>query len=114
MDLLPIFLDIKNRKCVIVGGGEVALRKASLLIRAGANLHIVSKSVITELTTLCNDNNGHITIKSLEPSDLERPVLVIAATGDKAVNEAVSRHARLQHITVNVDRKSTSLNSRHV
>ena len=49
MDLLPIFLNIRDRKCVIVGGGEVALRKATLLTRAHADLHIVSKTISQKL-----------------------------------------------------------------
>ena len=102
MDLLPIFLDIKNRKCVVVGGGEVALRKARLLSRAGATLHIVSESVCEELAALCAANNGEVSLKSFDPEDLAGAQLVIAATDDKSVNEAVSRCAHALQIPVNV------------
>jgi len=102
MDLLPIFLDIKNRKCVVVGGGEVALRKATLLSRAGATLHIVSESICEELVALCKVNNGEVSLKSFEPGDLAGARLVIAATDDKSINEAVSRYAHALQIPVNV------------
>ena len=42
MERLPLFLDVKGKRCVVVGGGEVALRKATLLARAGAKLHVVA------------------------------------------------------------------------
>ena len=53
MDLLPIFLNIRDRKCVIVGGGSVALRKANLLSRAQAKLYVVATSICEELEALC-------------------------------------------------------------
>ena len=53
MDLLPIFLNIKRKKCVVVGGGEVAFRKATLLLRAGADLNIVAPVLSDELHKLC-------------------------------------------------------------
>ena len=49
MDFLPIFLDIKNRDCVVVGGGEVAARKVAMLLRAGARVTVVSPQLGAEL-----------------------------------------------------------------
>ncbi|MFB0988935.1 MAG: NAD(P)-dependent oxidoreductase, partial [Gammaproteobacteria bacterium] len=57
MDLLPIFLNIKSKKCVVVGGGEVAFRKATLLLRAGADLSIVAPVLSDELYKLCVDRD---------------------------------------------------------
>lgn len=102
MNLLPIFLDIKNRKCVIVGGGEVALRKATLLARAGGSLHIVAEEVCDGLSLLCESNSATINLKSFDTSDLDGAELVIAATNDFEVNKAVSIHARSRHLPVNV------------
>ena len=49
MERLPLFLDVKGKRCVVVGGGEVALRKATLLARAGAKLHVVAPELGDEM-----------------------------------------------------------------
>ncbi len=53
MDYLPIFLDIRNRNCLVVGGGEVAARKIALLLRAGARITVISPQLCAELETQC-------------------------------------------------------------
>ena len=102
MDLLPIFLNIKNKKCVIVGGGEVAFRKATLLLRAGADLHIVAPLVSDELRKLRLDRDCTITLKIFEEADLNDAVLIVAATDDLEINERVSVIASKLNIPVNV------------
>ena len=102
MDLLPIFLNIKNKKCVVVGGGEVAFRKATLLLRAGANLHIVAPLVSDELRKLRVDRDCTITLKKFEEADLNDAILVVAATDDLEINERVSVIASKLNIPVNV------------
>ena len=102
MDLLPIFLNIKKQKCVVVGGGEVAFRKASLLLRAGANLTIITVSVEEQLRQLCSQHDATVIEKAFEKSDLEGSTLVVAATDDTQVNERVSVAATSLSIPVNV------------
>lgn len=102
MELLPIFLNIKNRRCVIVGGGDVALRKASLLARAGASLFVVAEQISDELQTLCADHKGISEIRSFEPELLNGAALVIAATDDLEINKRISQHAMQLGIPVNV------------
>lgn len=102
MELLPLFLDIRGRRCVIVGGGEIALRKASLLIRAGASLHIVATSVSESLQQLCESSGGTVAAKEFEEGDLDGATLVIAATDDATLNERVSVVAKSTGIPVNV------------
>ena len=102
MDLLPIFLNIKNKKCVVVGGGEVAFRKSTLLLRAGADLHIVAPLVSEELRKLRVDRDCTITLKKFEEADLNHAVLVVAATDDLEINERVSIIASKLNIPVNV------------
>ena len=55
MEFLPLFLNIREQHCVIVGGGEVALRKAILLIKAKANLSLVSPQFISQLQDLSEE-----------------------------------------------------------
>ncbi|MEX0963036.1 MAG: siroheme synthase CysG [Pseudohongiellaceae bacterium] len=102
MDLLPIFLNIKARKCVLIGGGEVAYRKASLLLRAGADLHIVATAIGEPLQKLCVEHGSTVTVKEFEGSDLNDAVLVIAATDDAHINERVSITAKRLNVPVNV------------
>ena len=102
MNLLPIFLNIKNKKCVVVGGGEVAFRKATLLLRAGADLNIVAPVLSDELRKLCVDTNCAITAREFEQADINNAILVVAATDDLKTNERVSVIASTLNIPVNV------------
>jgi len=102
MELLPIFLNIKNRRCVIVGGGEVAYRKASLLAKAGASLCIVAEQVSDELQALCEEHGGIIHHQAFEASILQNAVLIVAATNDLNINQQVSAFAKENSIPVNV------------
>lgn len=102
MDFLPIFLNIRDRKCIVVGGGEVALRKASMLVRAGAALHIVAETVGAELRQLCLAHDAVIEQSPFQASQLQEAALVIAATDDPLVNEAVAASAAASGVPVNV------------
>ena len=87
---------------MVVGGGQVALRKATLLLRAGADLHIISESVCSELQQLCDNADATINLRAFEPGIVDGAALVIAATDSPAVNQAVSQAASKQDIPVNV------------
>jgi uroporphyrin-III C-methyltransferase/precorrin-2 dehydrogenase/sirohydrochlorin ferrochelatase len=102
MDLLPIFLNIKRKNCVVVGGGEIAFRKATLLLRAGADLNIVAPVLSDELHKLCLDRDCTITIREFEEADINNATLVVAATEDLKINERVSVIASKLNIPVNV------------
>lgn len=102
MERLPIFLNIRDRKCVIVGGGEIAFRKATLLSRAGGHLHIQAEQVSAELKTLCEDKGYTVSLSAYSAECLEDAAIVVAATDDLSVNTAVSVDAKLNNIPVNV------------
>ncbi|PCJ26073.1 MAG: uroporphyrinogen-III C-methyltransferase [SAR86 cluster bacterium] len=102
MDQLPIFLTIKDRKCVIVGGGNIALRKAELLLLAGANLHVVATQVGEGLQKLCDDHAALVETKDYDASALKDAALVIAATDNQVLNRQVSLDAKELNIPVNV------------
>ena len=102
MDLLPIFLNIKRKNCVVVGGGEIAFRKATLLLRAGADLNIVAPVLSDELHKLCLDRDCTITIREFEEADINNATLVVAATEDLKINKRVSVIASKLNIPVNV------------
>jgi uroporphyrin-III C-methyltransferase/precorrin-2 dehydrogenase/sirohydrochlorin ferrochelatase len=99
MDFLPIFLNIKNRPCLVVGGGEVAVRKAAVLLQAGAKLRIVSPQLVE---TFELPQGSEYLVERFQPAHLDGMTLVIAATDDAAVNEQVSREAKQRNLPVNV------------
>ena len=99
MDFLPVFLNLKGKKCLVVGGGEVAVRKASVLLQAGA----VVKIVAPELNKSFELPPGSVHIaERFQPAHLDGMMLATAATDDAAVNEQVSREAKQRNIPVNV------------
>ncbi|MDD4929516.1 MAG: siroheme synthase CysG [Gallionella sp.] len=99
MDYLPIFMNVKGRLCLVVGGGEVGRRKASVLLEAGARVRVVAPDILPELAKLAG---VEAVISRFEPSHLDDVALVIAATNDRGVNVLTSESARARNIPVNV------------
>lgn len=103
MDYLPIFLNIRDRQVLVVGGGRVATRKADLLQRAGARLQIVAPTVRSELRALVARSGGAIIEQAFEPRYLTQDTaLALAATGVPEVDRAVHDAARARAVPVNV------------
>ncbi|MDZ7750836.1 MAG: siroheme synthase CysG [Gammaproteobacteria bacterium] len=102
MEFLPIFLKVRAQPCLVVGGGDVASRKASLLLRAGAEVHIVSPRLGRALETLYHEGEVLWQEGIYEANRLTGMHLVIAATDDPAVNGRVANDARERGIPVNV------------
>ncbi len=102
MELLPIFLNLKERPCLLVGGGEVASRKAALLLDAGARLSVVAPELAPTLARF--EEQGRVTrhARGFEEGDIDGMVLVIAATDDMALNARVAELAQARAIPVNV------------
>ncbi|WP_111643019.1 siroheme synthase CysG [Marinimicrobium alkaliphilum] len=102
MDYFPVFLDLKQRTCLIVGGGDIATRKGRLLARAGARLRIVAPSVSDELVQLAEQNGGQVHWREYATADLDGCVLAIAATDIETLNQQVSDEAQARYLPVNV------------
>ena len=99
MDYLPIFLNVKGKPCLVVGGGEVSFRKTSMLVQAGAQVTIVSPELAAAFASLAGIT--HIA-ERFKASHLDGHLLAIAATDEEATNQAVSKEAKLRNIPVNV------------
>jgi precorrin-2 dehydrogenase/sirohydrochlorin ferrochelatase len=93
-----VFLDLEGRRCVVVGGGEVANRKARKLLQARAKVVVISPEVKPELAGMA----AEVHRRTYSEGDLEGAVLVFAATDVREVNAAVVREARERGILVNV------------
>ncbi|WP_188013332.1 siroheme synthase CysG [Photobacterium damselae] len=102
MEYLPIFADINRRPCLVVGGGEVAWRKTQMLLQAGANVHLVAKSVSPEIQAAITNQQVVLLADSFAPELLNGMFLAIAATDSKAVNALVYQAANQRQILVNV------------
>ncbi len=102
MDFLPLFHNLKGRPVLVVGGGEIALRKARLLSEAGAVLRVVAPEVEAQLSELVAQGGGQTIIRGYLAGDLSGCVLTIAATDDESLNEQVSKDAQALGMPVNV------------
>ncbi len=102
MDYFPLFFKLSQQRCLLVGGGGIALRKARLLVKAGAIVHVIAVTVDDELEISLAKHNGSYELKRFDPSDLVNTVLVIAATNDAAVNTQISVECQCRNILVNV------------
>ncbi|MES9994398.1 MAG: siroheme synthase CysG [Candidatus Thiodiazotropha sp.] len=102
MDFFPIFLDLKNRPCLVVGGGPIAERKTALLLRSGAEVTLISPDLCQNLVTWRDMGRYTHLERVFREEDLSGQTLAIAATNDPAVNRRVAELASSQRIPVNV------------
>ncbi len=101
MDFLPLFHKLQGRVVLVVGGGEVALRKARLLSDAGGQLRVVAPEVRDELTR-AGRRRPRCICAVMTSADLQGVALVIAATDDEPLNARISAEAQALGIPVNV------------
>ncbi|MBZ4185473.1 siroheme synthase CysG [Thermomonas sp. RSS23] len=100
--LFPLFLDLRGRRVLVVGGGAVAARKIAALLEAGATVQVVANALEPGLAALVS--HRHIThlATTFAPTQLEGAWLVIAATDDAGVNRAVADAAQARQVWANV------------
>lgn len=102
MDTYPISLiGLAERRCVVIGGGVVAARKVAGLLAARAAVTVISPALTPELDRLAADGAVQALRRPYQPGDLAGAFLVIAATDDPAVNQAVWAEANEQGCLVN-------------
>jgi uroporphyrin-III C-methyltransferase / precorrin-2 dehydrogenase / sirohydrochlorin ferrochelatase len=102
MDYLPIFLKVRDSDCLVIGGGDVALRKIHLLQRTGARITVLAPQLSEAVRALAQEGAIHHLAQPYEPALLENRQLAIAATDDRDLNRRVSEDCRARHIPVNV------------
>ena len=98
----PVFLDLKGRKCVVVGGGSVAERKVTTLLEYQASVTVISPELSPRLQQLAERHEIQIIQRRYRGSDLKDAFLVIAATDNETVNSAVAEQGTKQRALVNV------------
>jgi len=102
MDYLPIFTKLEKRPCLVIGGGEIALRKVHLLLKAGADVTVCSLDFHKKLQEKADAGQIQIIAGVFTESLLENKWLVIAATNDKEANQQVAQCANARQLLVNV------------
>ena len=102
MNYFPVFFDLTGQKVLIVGGGEVAVRKISLLERTGALISVVAPDIAPELMSRAAAGKVKLFIREFSPDDLQGARLVIVATSRRAVNRWIASLSESRNIPVNV------------
>ncbi len=98
----PIFLNIDGKKCIVIGGGEVALRKVTMLLESGADVTLISPTLHPCLAELVEKKAIRLVSRNYKPGDLKGAAIVIAATDAKKTNHRVAEDAKKVKALVNV------------
>lgn len=102
MQFLPVFLSVRSQPCLVVGGGDVATRKVELLLKAQAEVTVISPGLGTALKTLHDAGKFTHVAENFRAEQVGGQRVIIAATDDEAVNRAVAMAAQASNIPVNV------------
>jgi uroporphyrin-III C-methyltransferase/precorrin-2 dehydrogenase/sirohydrochlorin ferrochelatase len=102
VNYFPVFFDLNGQKVLIVGGGEVAMRKISLLERTGASITVVAPVIAPELLVRAAAGQLQLAIREFVPEDLDGARLVIVATSRRAVNRWIAKLSESRNVPVNV------------
>jgi uroporphyrin-III C-methyltransferase/precorrin-2 dehydrogenase/sirohydrochlorin ferrochelatase len=102
MKYLPIFIDIQQKPCLVVGGGEIAHRKIMLLLKARADVLCIDKSACSSVQKLASEGKITLLKRAFEKTDINAQVLIISATNNANLNAQVSHLAQTANIPVNV------------
>lgn len=102
MEYLPIFYDIRARECLVIGAGEVALRKIESLRKAQAHVVVVAKAASAAVHELAETDALRLILREFTPEDLSGKTLAIAATSDDSLNREIAAEASRRNVPVNV------------
>ncbi len=97
----PIFLDLKGKRCIVVGGGSVAERKVDMLLEHQASVTVISPTLSRRLHNLADQGATQTINRNYRTGDLKGAFLVIAATDDPSANAAIAEQCRKQGTLVN-------------
>src|ERR1700728_1645166 len=102
VNYFPVFFDLTGQRVLIVGGGDVALRKVSLLERTGALITVVAPQIVPELMERAAAGKLKLAIREFAADDLDGARLVIVATSRRAGNRWIANLSESRNIPVNV------------
>ncbi|NNG01554.1 MAG: bifunctional precorrin-2 dehydrogenase/sirohydrochlorin ferrochelatase [Desulfobacteraceae bacterium] len=102
MRYYPILLDIKDRSCLVVGGGRVGTRKVGTLLKCGARVTVVSREFTDHLFSLNTDGKIALRRGGYESADLDGMFMVIGATDDMILNQKIHDDAEQRNMLCNI------------
>lgn len=102
MDHLPVLLNVKGHRALVVGGGTVAARKTDLLVRAGCDITVIAPKINDDMARLVQENGIEHRTDELVPEDLDGCTIAFGATSDRATNRKLSDLAKAAGVKVNV------------
>ncbi len=106
----PLFINLENKKVLVIGAGKIAYRKVETLLKYGADIYIVSREIAEE--KFCNLKNIQIFIGEFKEDMLKDTFLVIAATDNKEFNRYIFELCSKKNILVNNITSKTKMNCR--
>ena len=98
----PVFLNMQGQLCIVIGGGEIAERKVQALLEAGAVVTLITPECTDGLVAMTSDSLVTWHQRTYNTGDLEGAFIAIAATNDRAVNEAITKEASIRNTPLNV------------
>jgi precorrin-2 dehydrogenase/sirohydrochlorin ferrochelatase len=101
MSYYPAFMNIAGKRCVVCGGGEVALRKVQGLLDCGASVEVISPLFCEELTDMAKANKIRTHTREYREGDLQGAYIAIAATDDRETNARIAGDAHRDGCIVN-------------
>lgn len=107
MATYPLFLELKARPCLVIGGGPVAFRKASALLACGARVTVVAPELSAGLRKLVRARKARWKPRRFRAGDLAGVELAVAATEDEEVNRFAAQEARRRRVWINVADRPT-------
>ncbi len=102
MAYFPMFVDLKGKKIIVIGGGKVAYRKVTKLLPFEAEITVIAPDICSEIQNLSDDNsNLIIKNRNFETEDIKNAFLVISATNNSSTNQQVAQICKSQNIPIN-------------
>ena len=98
----PAFIDVRDRKCVVIGGGNIGEEKVLRLLECGAKVVVISPQVNEGVRQLMDNDRVTWIRREYRPGDLEDAFIAIAATDDNTANRRIAREAEERNVLLNV------------
>jgi precorrin-2 dehydrogenase / sirohydrochlorin ferrochelatase len=98
----PVSLDLKDKKCLVIGGGKVAERKIIALLECKAIVYVVSPKVTSYVDNLANKGKIYLEKRTYQKSDIKDSFLVIGATDDELVNKEIAINCNIDNVLLNI------------
>jgi len=97
----PVFLNLTGRRCIIIGGGQIAEGKISKLLDSGAKIVVISPDATQGIRRFAETGDVELDLRKYQPGDLKGAFLVIAATNDRVVNQEIFEEAETLGVLLN-------------